>query len=336
MDTLTHTVLGACLGELIAGKRIGKKAMIIGAIVNNIPDIDVVCYLWMDPSEALLAHRGITHSLLFNGLLTLFLAGGLQKIFNGWRMNYGHWLLLIGSGVFSHLFLDMFNAYGTGLFEPYNKTRFSLNSLFILDPFFTLPMVIATFVLLFIGLKNHNRKVWPATALVLSSLYLALCGVNKIYVDHKTKQSMSLYGISSDHYFVTPTPLNNLLWFIVVQDKADFYSGYYSVLDTSLPTLRKVYRNDTLLAPYKGLKSVQNLLRFSQGYYCVEERDGAVLFNDMRFGQEDGWLDVKAPFVFSFDITQERPGMLRVQKERFKTLRKESLALLYTRIRGEQ
>ena len=41
MDSITHTVLGMVEGELIAGKNLGKKAMLFGAIANNLPDIDV-------------------------------------------------------------------------------------------------------------------------------------------------------------------------------------------------------------------------------------------------------------------------------------------------------
>jgi len=54
MDSLTHTVLGACLGEVIAGKQLGKKAMLIGALANNLPDIDVLTSFWTGPAEELL------------------------------------------------------------------------------------------------------------------------------------------------------------------------------------------------------------------------------------------------------------------------------------------
>ena len=42
MDTVTHTLLGAAIGEAILGKRIGRKAMFYGALTSNIPDIDVL------------------------------------------------------------------------------------------------------------------------------------------------------------------------------------------------------------------------------------------------------------------------------------------------------
>ena len=74
MDSLTHTVIGACIGDAIAGKKIGKKAMLWGAIANNIPDIDVITSLYMNQADSLLAHRGFTHSILFALLLSPLLA----------------------------------------------------------------------------------------------------------------------------------------------------------------------------------------------------------------------------------------------------------------------
>lgn len=336
MDTLTHTVLGACLGELTAGKKIGRKAMFIGAVANNIPDADVICYLWMDPTQALLAHRGLTHGILFNVILSLLLASGLQTIFRNWKLNYGQWLLLLGGGLMSHILLDACNAYGTGLLEPFNHERYSMNALFILDPFFTIPMIAATFALLFVRYDSPNRKVWPKVGLTLSCLYLLLCGINKLYVNNITEKSLRWHGIASRDYFVTPTPLNNLLWYIVVKDGEQFHTGYYSVLDAHLPLLYTLQRNDSLLDPYKNSKSVQNLVRFSRGYYALQEEDNMLLFNDLRFGQESGWLVHEAPYVFSFDIRQEKPHMLRVQENRFKTFHRKSLAALYGRIKGKE
>ena len=57
MDSLTHIVLGACIGEAMLGKKLGKKAMLIGAIAQSLPDIDFVAALWLGPAENLLAHR---------------------------------------------------------------------------------------------------------------------------------------------------------------------------------------------------------------------------------------------------------------------------------------
>ncbi len=65
MDSITHIVLGATIGEAVAGKQLGKKAMLIGAIAQSIPDIDFLLAIWLRPIDNLLAHRGFTHSFFF-------------------------------------------------------------------------------------------------------------------------------------------------------------------------------------------------------------------------------------------------------------------------------
>jgi inner membrane protein len=64
MDSLTHIALGACMGEAFAGKQLGKKAMLWGALAQSVPDIDFVASFWMNTSSNLLAHRGFTHSFV--------------------------------------------------------------------------------------------------------------------------------------------------------------------------------------------------------------------------------------------------------------------------------
>lgn len=68
MDSLTQIVLGAAVGEAVAGKRIGNRAMVWGAIGGTIPDLDVLANLWMREIDALAVHRGITHSMTFSVL----------------------------------------------------------------------------------------------------------------------------------------------------------------------------------------------------------------------------------------------------------------------------
>ncbi len=70
MDSLTHIALGACMGEAFAGKQLGNKAMLWGALAQSIPDIDFVASFWMNNSSNLLAHRGFTHSFLFCAIIT--------------------------------------------------------------------------------------------------------------------------------------------------------------------------------------------------------------------------------------------------------------------------
>ncbi|MET0462496.1 MAG: metal-dependent hydrolase, partial [Chitinophagaceae bacterium] len=137
MDSLTHIVLGACIGEAVAGKQLGKKAMLIGAIAQSIPDIDFVAAFFLSDTKDIVAHRGITHSILFVVAVSFLLARLSARIFSNRMMSPNRWLLLFGINMFVHIFIDSFNAYGTGWFEPFSSARFSFNVLYVADPLFS-------------------------------------------------------------------------------------------------------------------------------------------------------------------------------------------------------
>jgi len=73
MDSLTQIILGAAVGELALGKKIGNRAMIWGGIGGTIPDLDVLANTFMTPIDALAFHRSITHSILFSVVAPVFL-----------------------------------------------------------------------------------------------------------------------------------------------------------------------------------------------------------------------------------------------------------------------
>ena len=81
MDSLTQIVLGAAVGEAVAGKRIGNRAMVWGAIGGTIPDLDVLSNLWMREIDALAVHRGITHSLFFSIVAPLVFAWLVRALY---------------------------------------------------------------------------------------------------------------------------------------------------------------------------------------------------------------------------------------------------------------
>ena len=156
MDTLTHIVLGACIGEAIAGKQLGKKALLLGAVAQNIPDIDFLASFWLPTSADLLAHRGFTHSILFCILSTPLRAFLSNRVFKAGCMNIKRWALFWGLQVFIHIFIDAFNAYGTGWFEPFSHYRVSFNSMFVADPLFSIWPAIATIMLLIVRTTKYR------------------------------------------------------------------------------------------------------------------------------------------------------------------------------------
>jgi inner membrane protein len=335
MDSLTHTVLGACLGEVIAGRKIGKKAMLWGAIANNIPDIDVITGIWMNQAGSLLAHRGFTHSILFMLLASPLLAWLFRNKYASAGMNYKIWLWIWGSGIFIHLFIDALTAYGTGWFEPFDHYRVSFNVLFVADPFYTVALLVSCLALLILKRTNPHRVKWANAAMIISTLYIGYAIVNKLRIDEITRDNLTRQSIKTDNYFSTPTPLNNFLWYIVARTDSGYMIAYHSVFDESQEMPFTYFpRHDSLLIAYKNNDEVQKLIRFSAGYYCVSQKSDTVIFSDLRFGQVGGWSIPNAPFVFKYYLNENADNDLVIQQGRIDASKREGIRTLVERIKG--
>jgi inner membrane protein len=334
MDTLTHIVLGACIGEAIAGKKLGRKALVLGAIAQSLPDIDFIASFWLPTAADLLAHRGFTHSFLFTILITPLLAFFSAK-WSKSSLNIRQWMLFWGLQIFIHQFIDAFNAYGTGWFEPFSHYRVSFNTMFVADPLFTLWSAIACVVLIFVGVNSKKRKMIAGISLTISALYLLLGIVFKLSVDSSIQKDLHRHNISYNRYFSTPTPLNNLLWYVVAQNDSGYYIGYRSVFDRSDNiTLHYDLRNDSLLKYAANKEDISRLVRFSQGYYTLDKIHDSVVFNDLRFGEINGWNEQQPKFVFYYFLQYPDNNKMIVQRGRFAKWDKQKLVAFFTRIRG--
>lgn len=335
MDNITHAVIGICEGELIAGKQLGKKAMLYGALANNIPDIDVFSRLWIHVPDNLLAHRGFTHSILFALIFSPILAYVFRKIYKNNPASYMRWLVIFGGGIFTHIFIDAFTTYGTGWFEPFNHLRVSFNTLFIIDPLFSIPVLVGAIVLLLLRKESPKRIPWAKGALIISSAYFVFAAVNKLYIDHVVEKSLSAQHINYDNYMAAPTPLNNLLWYIVARNGSEYYVGYYSLFDAnSYISYQTIHQNDSLLSGLYNTTKLKKLIRFSDGYYTISKQDGAIIFSDMRFGQDGGWYKKDAPFTFSFILQQGVNSVKPMMRAKFSSANKEGILKLLERIKG--
>lgn len=86
MDSLTQIVLGAACGEVVAGRRLGNRAMLWGAVGGTIPDLDVMAELFTDRLTAMSFHRGFMHSMLFAAVAPWVFAW-LAQIFYSQRIH---------------------------------------------------------------------------------------------------------------------------------------------------------------------------------------------------------------------------------------------------------
>ncbi|MFT4024801.1 MAG: metal-dependent hydrolase [Flavihumibacter sp.] len=337
MDSLTHIAVGAVMGDIIAGRQLGKKGMLFGAIFQSIPDGDVLAAAWMDLPHELMAHRGFTHSLLF----VVLAAAGIGLV-TGLKQEKGsltllHWFLFALAELLTHIFLDGFNNYGTGWLEPFSHQRFSFNAIYVVDPFFSLWPLIGMLGLLAMPLSSKRRAVVQWVFLLLPALYLGYVVYNKCLVEKTFKKETAARLPGAGQSFSTPAPFNSWLWFLVVANDSGFYYGYRSVFDRSDSiAFHFVNANRSLLAPYSNDPSVQTLERFSQGFYIIEQRGDSLLFSDLRFGQIAGWSNPNNPFVFHYFLNHPENNDLVVQRGRLSGWNRETVRAYWRRIKGEE
>lgn len=336
MDSITHIALGACVGELFVGNKVGRKAMLWGAVAQSFPDIDFIAGFWMGITDELLAHRGFTHSLLFAALLTPVLAMLAERWHRPHNISFTKWAIFFGTEILLHIFLDAFNAYGTAWFEPFSHIRFSFHTLFVAEPLFSIWIGIAFVALLLIKKNRIKRQRWALFGLSMCFVYILISVVNKVIVERDVKKALTLQNIKYNRYFTTPTPLNNLLWFAVAETDSGFNIGYRSVFDKK-PEMRFEYfpRNSLLTDSLKLTSDLLNLVRFSQGYYTIEKWGDTLVFNDLRFGQMIGWKDPRAKFAFHFFLQYPDENEIVVQRGRFANWDRAAVRTLIRRIKGD-
>lgn len=335
MDSLTHLALGACMGEAFAGKTVGKKAMLWGALAQSIPDIDFLAAFWMDTTSNLLAHRGFTHSLLFCALITPIMAMLAEKWHRPHNISFRRWMAFFGTVIFIHIFIDAFNNYGVGWFEPFSHLRISFNAIYVADPFFSVWPGIACVVLIVMRSRKAPRTKWWRLGLGLSGLYLVYCLINKAKIDHDVKQILHKQEISYDRYFTTPAPLQNWLWYVVAGSDSGYHVGFRSLLDRKKKIDFTYFpRNHNLLRSFKDREDLLQLIRFSKGYYTVEKWNDTLVFNDLRFGQEIGWQYPGAKFAFHYYLNLPDENTLVVQRGRFAGWNKETGRFFLRRVWG--
>lgn len=309
MDSLTQIVLGGAVGEVILGKKIGNKAILWGAIAGTIPDLDTIPGYFLDTVDRLDIHRGFSHSMVF-AILSAPLFGWLaSKIHAKQSASVWDWTQLFFWCIFTHSLLDIFTTWGTQLFWPL-EWRLAIQSVFVIDPFYTVPFLIALIILMFLNKSSQRRRSINRFALIFSSLYLgwSVCAkfiANEVFEDHIQSQSLDYIQFES-----RPAPFSTFLWTANIETEDHFYITYYSLFDQDKNLLmKKVAKNHELLYPYRNNESLEKLIQLTKGYYTVEESKEGLVLNDLRFGLSKGFMDEAGQFVFRYEIKRGASGL---------------------------
>ncbi len=297
MDSISQFVLGASVGYLLAGKDRGKKAIFIGGLAATLPDLDTffIKPFEYDDLTMLIHHRGFTHSLLFAVLAPILCAWGSRSWFKSLTFKGLYWWYF---WVFlTHSLLDCFTSWGTQFFWPH-PYKVAFNAIFIIDPLYTLPLMI--------GLLGYKRPGWVKKGVIISCMYLLLCVGMKGYMYHRIKQSIQVQSIPAIRFTYRPTPFNCLLWSTTIESKHHFFFSTYSIFDSkSFSPMFAVPKQHHLL-PYEQMPSrLKSLIYVTKEYYSLEKTASKMIVRDLRFGLFGDPLRYGPIHIFSHEI--QRP-----------------------------
>jgi inner membrane protein len=340
MDSLTQIVLGASMGEAVLGKKVGNRAALWGAVAGTIPDLDVIVNVVGSEFDALIYHRGITHSIAFSIVVAPLLGWLIYKLYGGRHGTVREWTMVAFWALFTHPLLDCFTTWGTQLFLPFSDYRVAINSIFVVDPLYTVPFLLCLLVALMLRRESGWRRFWNWTGIGLSSFYLVLTLANKGFATAHFGNALHFQGKSYLRMQTFPTPLNNLLWYVVAEEPSGYDMAYFSLFgDPAEIRFRSIPKNHQLIPQAKENQVIERLRWVSKDLYSLESCKDTIYWRDLRFGIFNGWAkpDEAPQFVFTnqlIEVDGEYVGIHSIRPD-ISSLTKEDLRVFWRKMWGE-
>lgn len=302
MDSISQLLLGAAVAGATVPATHRRAAMLAGAALGTLPDLDsfLIALFTDDPVALMTLHRGFSHSLFVLPLLGWAIWAALRR--RGGRVSQAPrgWFWAIQLALLTHPLLDAFTVYGTQLLWPLPMPPVMWSSVFIIDPGYTLWLLVGVAVAVFAGPKPAARRALLA-GLALSCGYLGWSLVAKGMVEREAERSLAALGLADAPRFTVPMPFNTLLWRVVAMTHEGFVEGEHSLVADSRPIAFRHYRSEVdALAAAGEIPAVARLQWFNRGFMKAQVRDGRLVLSDLRMGSEPD-------YSFNF-VVAERDG----------------------------
>jgi inner membrane protein len=330
MDSVTQIVLGAAVGEAVLGKKIGNKAMVLGAIAGTIPDLDVIANYFTDTVSALEIHRGFTHSIVFAVIFGLFF-GWLLSLWDK-RASLKQWSWFWFLCFVTHPLLDAHTTWGTHLFWPFDL-RLAYKNIFVIDPLYTLPFLMFLILAMFQKRGSVKRRRFNNLGLMVSSGYMLLTLIFKGITYQKFVNALAEQKIDYLAIETKPSPMNTIMWTANVETEEAFLIGDYSFFDSKPIQFFSHPKNHQALGDLREEDKVQRLIKITKGWYTISEREDGIYLNDLRFGMMS--VDSNSEkFAFSFLIEKTGNEVTVTEEEKNTREAGKLLSALWERIKG--
>lgn len=337
MDSITQATLGAAVAHAAWHKPLGRQAMIWGAALGTLPDLDILFYPFLDDIQQLYWHRGESHSIWFMVIGGIAFGALLWK--TRWKDKLSPRQAMLGVFLIfaTHVMIDYFTVYGTQLLAPFSRYGFGLGNMFIIDPLYSGPLILG--VILTSLIKSQNSFKFTMAGLALSSAYALFSIASHSYADAVFKKQLESKQIRVKDAITGATPMNTLLWRHVARTDSGLIIGYFSIIgDSPEEDIEFVHvsRNKDILKPYMDQRNVEAVDWFSKGFWVAKQNDGAVTMADLRFGEfrySLGDPPEKWQYIFAWEITAD-PNTLKRKMFEIQDGR-SALKRLWRRLKGD-
>lgn len=288
MDTATHIAIGVGLTAIATtdpalGQNIAATATVLIA-GSLIPDIDTVLKL-KDNATYISNHRGITHSIPFTLFWPLLLTLLVFSVFT--HVDPFHVWLWAQLAVFLHVFVDIFNSYGTQALRPISNKWIQLSVINTFDPII--------FFILMVGIVIWALGVHPyivfGPILILLIMYYILRFIMQSWLKKQALNQVEHLGTPTK-VFVAPT-IRFFQWRIAIQTEKHDYVGrsYGRNIVFSDKVERQPYPSDVVMKYAQYDSNIRAFLNFSSIYRWhiehIDNKTTELRFIDLRYLKND-------------------------------------------------
>lgn len=238
MDPITQGALGAVAAASLASAPRVRVAALLGWVGGMLPDADVFIRSASDPLLSIEYHRHFTHSLVFIPVGGLICAAALWWFVRK-RLPFPLVYLYATAGYATGGLLDACTSYGTQLLWPFSDLRVSWNIIAIVDPLFTLPLIVL------VGLACHRRRpMWTRWAAGFALAYLAFGVIQR----ERASGVQHRLAVERGHHDITRATVKPTIGNLIVWRSLYRHEGIYHVDAIRIGFFRfsKIYAGDTV------------------------------------------------------------------------------------------
>lgn len=284
MDVLSQAVLGSSLSQSFAKDKSKQlSALLIGALAGMAPDLDVLIHSTNDPLLFLEFHRQFTHSLIFIPFGAL-ICSLIFYLFFRKKLSFYQVYLFSFLGFATHGLLDACTSYGTQLFWPFSNQRVSWSLVSIVDPLFTIPVLIGVVLAAY-----KNNLTISRITFIYAVLFISLGFIQKQRAESALQTLAELRGHKIERILVKPSFGNRIIWKLIYEYNGRYYIDAVKLLwqheiitGVSIPKLKISDDFKWLKTNHQQAKDVERFRWFSDDYLAVVPSNENIIF-DVRY-----------------------------------------------------